>query len=196
MSHNSDDNQPHDQSTVGEESECSPPNGENWPVQVDDLQKIEPGDGIAVRATADFGDSILAGTVTWQISEDPHEVAIDTLEEAEEFGARPSQSRVEILSIDADVWWVKSDGEFTDRSDILQDRPKMQPYLGEPPQEPPDCALSYRNDGRIGLVIPGPVSNGRRVKSYAPDDCGTVTDILSGKLVDPEHLLRDDIAIE
>lgn len=190
MDHDTHDNQPPDQSTENDKSECSPSIGENWPIQDDDIQEIELGDGIAVRATADFRDSILAGTVSWQLSDDPYQVAIDALKEAEKFGARPSHSRVAILTIDADIWWVISDDQFTDRSDILQDRPKMQPHLGEPPQEPPDCALSYRSDGRIGLVIPGPVSNGHRVKSYAPDDCGTVTDILTGELVDPTNLLR------
>jgi len=96
-----------------------------------------------------------------------------------------------VLSIEADTWWVLSEGETVDRRHELDDRPQMQEYLDLPPKDPPACSLTYWGTGRIRLMIPMPVHNGSRVIYYAADEYGTIVVLTHGAVVQPELLLPD-----
>lgn len=149
-----------------------------------DLLNVQQGEAIAVRATIESDEIILAGRVTSFAGDGDPKTAIE--QHLEEYDS------TDVLSIDGDAWWVLSDGATTDRSQRLHDRPQAQEYLDIPPKDPPDCSLSYRRSGRIGLRIPMPVSNGSRVIYYALDDYGTVIELSHGPMIQPQRLLPTD----
>ncbi|MFC6720235.1 hypothetical protein [Halobacteriaceae bacterium SHR40] len=152
-------------------------------VTLADVLAVQEGEAIAVRAVQESTEWILAGRVTsfTDGTETRHGVE-ERLQES---------TNTIVLSIDADTWWVLSEGDTIDRSQELNDRPQMQEYPDLPPKDPPACSLSYWETGRIGVRIPRPVRNGSRVIHYAADDYGSVVALTHGAVVQPELLLPD-----
>ncbi|WP_152436518.1 hypothetical protein [Halosimplex carlsbadense] len=188
MTEHSDDNTPEHKSP-GSHWVSTADETEEQVITVDDLQDIKTGDAIAVRAATDSRDTILAGKVTSPTSTNPDGEIQESRDAASEFIGDSTSVHIALLSINADTQWVIADGEITDKSQRLVDRPPMQPHLGEPPRDPPDCSLSYRDDGHIGLTIPGPIGNGKRVKYYAPHSYGGVVECIHGEIIEPSQVL-------
>jgi len=165
-----------------EPDESTEPNTHPEGISLADVLNVENGDAIAVRAKAEAVECILAGRVT--------SVSADTKNAVEK---QPDErTSTVIVSIDADTWLVLADGETTDHSQELKDRPQMQEYRSTEPKDSPNCSLSYWETHRIGLTIPMPVHNGSRILYYAPDDYGTVIALFHGAMVQPEQLLPPD----
>jgi len=175
---NSDDNQsPTDQSMFAETD------AQEQAVALADVLTVQQGEAIAVRAVQESSTWILAGRVT---------SFADDAETAPAIEQRVDENTiVSVLSIEADTWWALSEGDTSDRSHELVDRPQMQEYPDLPPKDPPACSLAYWETGRIGLMIPMPVWNSSRVLYYAADDYGTVVALTHGAVVQLELLLPE-----
>lgn len=190
MTKRSDDNTPEHKSP-GSHWVSTANETEEQVITVDDLQDIKTGDAIAVRAASDSRDTILAGQVTSPASTNPDAEIEEMRDAASEYISDSTSVHIALLSIDADTQWAIADGEITDKSKRLVDRPPLQPHLGEPPKDPPNCSLSYRDDGQVGLTIPGPVSNGKRVKYYSADNYGGVVECIHGDMIEPSQVLPE-----
>lgn len=151
-------------------------------VTLEEVLNVNQGDAIAVRTDEEPSGQIVTGQVSSTLADEasPEEAIEERLEE---------YTSAVILSVEADVWWELSDREIIDRSCELENRPPIRGHPSDPPKDPPSCSLSYREDGRIGLTIPMPVSNGSRVLYYAPDDFGTVIALDHGAIVDSDQFL-------
>jgi len=145
------------------------------------MLELNRDDVIAVRASREGFERILAGKLT---SEPATRAEIEEhLDESD--GAA-------IISIDADVWWELDGGEINRIGHKLQDRLPYRPRQGEPLKEAPQCGLGCRDDGSVYLIIPWPVYHGSRLAYYGPDPMGTVVEMETGDLINPEALLPDD----
>lgn len=156
-------------------------------VTLADVLDVQQGTAIAVKAENESKEHVVAGRVS-SLSGD---ATVGTKERLEQ-QLEDCVSAV-VLSFAADTWWSIVDGEFTDRSGRVTDRPKVRDSLSAPRKDPPSCSLTYRETGRIGLTIPMPVSNGSRILYYTPDDQGTVVGLRHGAMVQPEHLLPEPV---
>jgi hypothetical protein len=175
---NPDDNQPPTEQSVSAETDT-----QEEAVALADVLAVQEGDAIAVRAVQESIEGILVGQVT--SFADGAETRKGVKQRLQEY------TNTVVLSIDADTWWILSEGDTVDRSQELNDRPQMQEYLDLPPKDPPACSLSYWETGRIGVRIPMPVRNGSRVIYYSADDYGTVVALTHGAMIQPELLLPD-----
>lgn len=144
---------------------------------------VQEGEAIAVRAVQESIEWILAGRVT--SFADDSETRHGVEERLQEY------TNTIVLSIEADTWWVLSEGDIINRSQELDDRPQLREYLDLPPKDPPACLLSYWEIGRIGVRVPMPVHNGSHTIYYAADEYGTVVALTHGTVVQPERLLPD-----
>lgn len=159
-------------------------------IDFDAVRAIEAGEAIVVQAVTESDRfSILAGRVD-TISADP----ADAVEDAKQDTPTDSDTTVCVSTVhlDASVWWVIDDGELTDMSDRLDDRPPVRVHYDLPLKEPPSVALAPRNDGTVSLIVPMPEMSGSRARSYYPTDRGAVVELRTGPLVSPTELLPSD----
>lgn len=162
-------------------------NWDDFVIDLVDLHQVDPGDTVALRTRNDELGTIVTGQVRW-VSETNPETKIT--EARAEGDGTPSPVSVSFVTIDPELWWVLTDGEVTDRSDRIEDCPSVRPDTDDP-KNPALWRITYRQDGRITLTVPEARGTATGEIIYGLIPAGTIVDVESGDVVDPQHLVPE-----
>jgi len=114
-------------------------------VSLDQVLSIGAGEVIAIRATHDGVDDLVSGRVvsTFGPYRNPKVALTERLVD---------QESVELVSINAELWWGISDGEITDRSSIVTDPEQVLKASGSS-RSSSTCGLYYIKREGIKLIV-------------------------------------------
>lgn len=152
-------------------------------VSLDQVLSIEAGEVIAIRATHDGVDDLVSGRVESTFG--PYRNPKVTLTER-----LVDQESVELVSINAELWWGITDDEITDRSAVISHQEEIVSPSGSS-RGPPTCGLYYIKGEGIKLIVPTPVYSAGRPKYYTELSFDGVVSMISGQIIDPAQLLPD-----
>jgi len=171
-------------------SDTEKPHDSNTPDQVplSDLNDIEPNQAIAVRSVKDDLQTILAGTTTGVPARD-----VETIIKRQDNPYNASTVTKAVINIDADIHWHIYDDCITDHSSRLENRPPIKRYDGDEPTDPPSCSLAATTHHEVELIIPTPNGSGPYVKDYYPAKKGSVVEIKTGPIVNPEEGVTESL---
>lgn len=165
---------------------------EDLVIDLEDLQQVDPGNAVALRTTNDELGMIVTGQVRWVSETNPETKITEAWAEGD---GTPSPASVSFITIDPELWWALTDGEVTDRSDRIEDVPSVRPATDDP-KNPALWRITYRKDGRITLTLPEARGTPTGEIVYGPIQAGTIVDVESGDVVDPQHLVPEHYRLD
>lgn len=148
-------------------------------LQSDAVEDLEEGDRIALYAVDQTTAKVLIGTVTSR--------QIDDLQADLNVKGRS------FIFIDYSTMYEIVDGEITDVTDELRNRPPYRHHLDQPLRDPASPGLMYHQEDAFTLVIPEPTWCHGRADGYYPAEVGVVLDVVYGDTIWPEDVIPADI---